>query len=976
MGDLPVNRATRVCIVALFVISTLFAVAARGAEPLPTDPALVTGELPNGLRYIVRKHSVPPERAIMWIHVHTGSLNETEQQRGIAHYMEHMAFNGSENFKPGTLVPFFQSMGMTFGRDQNAFTSFDQTTYQLSLPNTKPETLANGMKFFADVVSRLSLLPSEIDNERQIILEERRRGLSANQRIADIELPRLFPGGLYGVRLPIGTEETIKGVKEQDFRDYYGKWYMPSNATLIVIADADPENVIKAIKQEFSDEPAKPRPKPQDLNIKDYDKDFGIVACDPELTNADVSITKNGPAQPPTTTVEQYVDDMVRNIGESAMNRRFREKVAAGKQPYLRASVSAGDSVNAIHTVELSANAKPAKWKEAMEAAALELQRAREFGFTKREVDRVTKDMTTGAERAVETEGTVPADLLMRRINGAVASGTPVMSPKQRLELLKRVLPTITPEQVSKRFAQEFDLSKNAAFVASLPSSAKAPGEDELVSIGRAALAVKPTQEEDHTAEIAELMHELPTPGKFIDQEDHAASQVWSGWLNNNVRVHYRFMDQRKDEVSINIQLIGGPLLETAENRGITRAAQLAWTRAATMHLSSADIREFMNGKNVNVGGGGFFGGRGRGGGGRRGGGGPGLASGDSIALSVSGKPEEIETGMQLAYLLLTEPKVEPEGFDEFLTRTRESIQDEVTNPMRMGMRLTTQAPYPDNEVRLRPLTVEQVDKLTASSAQAWVDKLVRESPIEVVIVGDLPKERAVELCERYLGSLPTRPRVNPSVYADLRKVQRPSGPRVFSKELVTPTNQAFVFSGFYGADETNRPDVRALGMAARILSTRMIKEVREDAQLVYSIGAQSRAATTFPGFGVFSSGSPTDPEKADALLAKINSMYETFAREGPTEDEVNVAKKQYENTYAEEVKQPMFWSGRLNQLDFRGMTLDELMKEPELYQALSAKDVKETFAKYYSKQNAIVVVVKPKNAGPTTRTASADKPE
>jgi zinc protease len=348
------------------------------------------------------------------------------------------------------------------------------------------------------------------------------------------------------------------------------------------------------------------------------------------------------------------------------------------------------------------------------------------------------------------------------------------------------------------------------------------------------------------------------------------------------------------------------------------------------------------------------------------------LATSDSIALTVSGKSEELETGFQLAHLLLTEPKIEEAGFSQFMERTRQMLQESFTNPATVAQRLQTAAIYPDNEVRLKPLTVEQLDKLTADAAQAWLNRLIAESPIEVTIVGDLPKDKAIELATRYLGSLPSRPRVDAKMFADVRMVQRPKGPRIFEKEINTPTPQAQVYSGFYGADETNRPDVRALSMASRILSTRMVKEVREQAQLVYSIGASSRAGTTYPGFGVFAAGAPTDPHKVPALVAKLQSMYENFAKDGPTDEEVEVAKKQYVNTYAEQLKEPTFWTTRLNQMTFRGMTLDELAKEPDEYAALTAQQVKDTFARYYSKENSIVVVVKPKPDPATKQTAGA----
>jgi zinc protease len=200
------------------------AATAAAEEALPTNPALVTGTLPNGLAYIVRRHNNPEGRVSIWLHVATGSLNETDDTRGLAHYLEHMAFNGSANFPPGAVIPFFQSLGMSFGRDQNAFTSFDQTTYQLTLPGGGRDLLAKGLLYMSDVATRLSLAPAELDAERQIILEEKRARSSAAQRVSDYVYERLAPESTLGRRLPIGTEETLKSLTPQQFREYYGRW--------------------------------------------------------------------------------------------------------------------------------------------------------------------------------------------------------------------------------------------------------------------------------------------------------------------------------------------------------------------------------------------------------------------------------------------------------------------------------------------------------------------------------------------------------------------------------------------------------------------------------------------------------------------------------------------------------------------------------------------------------------------------------
>ncbi len=943
-------------VVGRLAVVALLCLGAMGvqAQPLPSDPSLVTGELENGLRYVIRKHAVPPGRAAMWIHIHSGALNETDRQRGLAHYLEHMAFNGSANFAPGTLVPFFQSLGMQFGRDQNAFTNSEQTTYQLSLPDTKDETLTKGFTFFADVVGRMSLLPNEIEEERGIIQEERRRGLSGRQRTGYYVRERISPGSLLGQRITIGTEETIASVQEQDFRDYYGKWYGASNATLMVVADTDPANIVRVINATFADLPKKPKPVSQDPGVKAYEKSFAIVAHDPEVRSEDIRITKLGPARAAVTTLPRMREELVATLASRAMNRRLSDKNAKGGTSYLNARVSLGGDT-LTYDATISGSAKPGQWKATLSELALELQRARAFGFTSREIEDAKKELLAGAERAVETETTTPAQGIISAMNGAVTAGEPMMSPAQRLQLYRDLVPSITTDEASKRFAAEFD-PKAVAFVAVLPSGDSVPTESELLDLGLKALSVQPTKDTEST-HATQLMASTPAGGKFAEFTEHAASKVWSGWLSNNVRVHYRFMDQRKNQVNVQISLYGGEMLETAENRGLTSAAQLAWSRAATKQLGSTDIRELMTGKKVSVRGGGGFGGGGRGG---RGGGGMAMGGSDSMNLTISGSPEELETGFQLAYLLLTEPKVEAAALDQMKISAKEMLAESTKNPMMFGMRSAAAAPYPDDDARFHPPTPEQIDAVTLEKAQAWLEKMIATSPIEVAIVGDLPRERAVELVEKYLGSLATRDGVTPELFSARRQVKRPAGPRVIEKKIETPTPQAFVLSGFYGPDQKNLREAYAMSIAARVLSTRMVKEVREEAQLVYSIGASSRSGTTYPGFGVFSAGAPTEPAKVQPLVEKLASMYAAFAKDGPTGEELDVARKQFAKNFEDQLIEPAFWQTRLESLTFRGVSLDDMLQQPDVYAAMPADEIRTTFAKYATPQNAIVVTVAP----------------
>ncbi len=935
------------------VLMGMLSLSCVSAQDLPADPQLVTGQLENGLRYIVRQHANPPGRATVWMHVHTGSLNETDPQRGLAHYLEHMAFNGSENFPPGSVVPFFQSLGMTFGRDQNAFTSFDQTTYQLTLPSADPEMIGKGMTYFADVLSKLSLLPKEIDEERQIIQEERRRSLSGQQRTMYYVLERLAPGSIFGQRIVIGTEETIDSVKQADFQDYYGHWYVPANATLMVVADADPQAIVSQIEKGFGSAPKVSRPTPQAVGIQAYKESFAIVASDPEVKTEQVRITRLEPARAPTTTEPQLRDDIVAMLGVMAFNRRLEDKIAAGNTSYLSGGASLGNESGVIYTAEISGQAKPGKWQQALEELALETQRARLYGFSKREFDDAKKEILASVTRAVETEPTMPAGSMISQWNQAISDGEPISSAAQRLEIVQRLLPTVQLDEVGARFAKEYDPSA-ISVIAILPDSAQVPTEASLLEIATKALAVKP-EKEAIEERASQLMDKLPKGGEVAEISEHASTGVWSGWLSNNVRFHYRFMDTRKNNVAVRISLIGGELHETAENRGITQAGLIAWAQQATAHLSSSDIRSLMTGKNIRVGAGASADE-----GGRRGGGGSGGGNADSISLTVAGDPDDLEFGLQLAYLLLTEPKLEPAAFSQFTTRLRPMLEQMETNPMMVGMRAVSGVPYPADVARTQPLTIEQLDRLAAPAAQAQLDQLIQTSPIEVTVIGDLPKEAALKLVAQYLGALPSRDRVSTETCAELRKLERPVGPRTISRTIETDTPQAFVFSGFYGPDAKSVEDTRLMRIASMVLSTRMVKEVREEEQLVYSIGSGFRPGTTYAGFGTISAAAPTSPDKSARLLEKLDSMYAALAKDGITDDELTVAKKQIANTLETQIREPGFWMSRLGQMTFEGTNLDDVMADSAAYEAITKDQVRAAFARYYSSQASMAIVITP----------------
>jgi zinc protease len=411
-------------------------------------------------------------------------------------------------------------------------------------------------------------------------------------------------------------------------------------------------------------------------------------------------------------------------------------------------------------------------------------------------------------------------------------------------------------------------------------------------------------------------------------------------WLDNGVRAHHRFMDERKNEASITITLAGGTIQETPADRGLTEAALRAWERPATSALSSTAIRDLMNGAKVRV---------------RSG------MTGDTLTLSVSGDPAELERGLQLAYLLLTDPVIEPAALEQWKDGELQRIAARKSQPMQVLATTSAEAIYPKDETRPKSLTAEQVMALGRDAAQAWLRRLIVTAPIEVAVVGDIDREAATRLVTRYLGALPARPRIGDKTLSDLRTIARPRGPIVVEESIDARTPQAAVFAGFFGVDLANVRDIRLLNVAARVLSTRMMKTIREGRQLVYSIGASSEPAVIYPGFGLFAAMAPTDPGKAPELAAAVEDMYAELAKAGPTADELAVAKRQMTNLLDEILKDPSFWSSRLSALDYRGQKIDDVLGARAAYEGFTADEVRDGFARYDRPEARLRFVITPK---------------
>ena len=926
-------------VIALIAIAAL-PVTLLG-RPLPTDPRIATGKLSNGVTWVYRQHDNPPGKMALMIHVDTGSLNEKDSQRGLAHFIEHMAFNGSENFPPGALIPYFESIGMEFGGDLNAFTSFDQTAYMLFTPNTDAEQISKALMVLSDYAFRMSLIDEELDKERGVILEESRTGKSAFQRIRDKLYPELYEGSRIAKRLVIGDEEVIANAPRSEFADYYRAWYRPENITLLMVGDAPRDAFAPLIEKWFGQyKPDTPARKQHGPEFTMFTKQRGLVVTDPEMAFCRIQMMNIRPGRPPIVTTEQGRTELVEYLGSWVVDRRYEELVNKGEASFRRAGVGVTSFFNDALLISGSASGEPQDWAKMLEQIVMEVNRAREFGFTEREYKLAKKEIIADFELAVKQEPTQSARRFIRRMVRTVNNKEPIMSAQQDLDVLEELLPTIALGEVNQTFKEHFTPGTFAYIVTMVEKEGVAvPTRDEVVAAARAAWArkVEPIKEEEAPTE---LLTSLPTPGKIVEKTVDEDLGITSAWLENGVRVHHRFIDYKKNSVWVSIALAGGQIEENASNAGITEVAALAVEEAATNRLTSTNIRDIMTGKNIKVSAGG---------------------QGDSLTVTVAGAPEDLEVGLQLAYALLTDGKIEEAAFKNWKLRTLQLI-DMFDKMPRFKAYEAMEDLLSGGDPRRTRMTREKVEAQSVAAAQAWFTRLRKEAPIEVAVVGDIQREKAMPLIERYLGSLPKRDR-SAKHLDKLRRVARPTGPLTRHVKVETMTPQATTFAGFMGCEGRNTFDRRAMQLASNTLSSRVIKRIREDLSLVYSIRASHNPSWIYEDAGRFMAGAPCDPAKAEKVADEIHKMFKAFADEGPTEEELANAKKQIAENLDTGMREPTYWWRILRHHDLHGRDLAQQKIEKAAFERYTGEQVKTVFRKYYTPIRQFSVIALPTKA-------------
>lgn len=854
---------------------------------IPLDPLITTGKFANGLTYFIRKTNKPEKRAELRLVVDVGSIVEEDEQQGLAHLLEHMAFNGTKHFPKQETVSFLESLGMRFGPSINAYTSFDETVYMLQVPTEKPEVLDRAFLILEDWAHGQTLDPAEIDKERGVVKEEWRLRRGAFARIQDKQFPIMLQGSRYAERLPIGKVEVIDNFKHDRLKKFYEDWYRPDLMTVIAVGDFDVAAVEKMVRAHFEPIPAAKAPKPRPIYpVPDHPGTLYAIATDKEAPSASVSILSKFDARE-RGSVGAYRRQTVERLFGAMLSTRFSELAQKPDAPIVGAGSGRGQFVRGKEVTSLSAGVKGDAIEKTIEVLFTEAERVARFGFTQGELDRVKVNILTSLERSLTEKENTPAASIAGELVRHVTQRETVPGIAYEVALNRRFLPEITLAEVNA-LAKEWLPDRNRVITISAPDK---PGfvvpDEKQVATVMASIAGKDIKAYVDTVDDAPLLEPLPTPGAVVKTARKEAFGITEWTLANGVKVVLKPTTFREDEILLRGTSFGGSSLASDADYVTASTAAMVVGRGGIGRLSDADLRKKMTGKVASA-----------------------TASiGETEeAISGSSSKKDLETMFQLIYLRFTQPRQDPQAFAALQGQMKSALINQQNSPGFHFSEAMTTALY-GNHVRRRPTTLATVEAMNLDKSFAFYkDRFADAGDFTFVIVGSFDVETIKPLVERYLGGLPSKGRKESWKDTGVRYAKGFIERRV-EKGLEPQSNTAIVFTGPFTFNQEQRVAIRAM---ADVLSTRLHEKLREDLGGTYGVSANASYVQIPVSTYSININFGSAPDRVEGLVKAAFEEIELLKTQGPTEKQVNDAKEKLLRDYETNMKSNSYLVGQL----------------------------------------------------------------
>lgn len=944
MGHVRVLVMAAVAIVAGLVAMPGAQVAAPRAVPpalaldraLPIDPAVRTGTLPNGLKYLIRQNGRPEKRVSMRLAVNVGSIHEEADQRGLAHFLEHMAFNGSENFKPGELVSFLESIGARFGPHVNASTSFDETIYMLDLPTDRPGYVDRGMLALHDFAAGLSLLPGEIDKERGVVLEEWRGRLGAGSRLTDKQLPVLMQGSLYADRLPIGLPEVITGAPRERVLAFYKKWYRPDQMALTVVGDLPVDEAERLVHQRFGGIPAATGAAPSVNRSVPATKDALVsMNTDPEAQGWTVSVAfKKVPEH--DNTVGGYRKTLVRQLVSQMLNMRLREIARRPNAPFLGAQAGESGLGRELELFEIEASVPEGRITEGLSALMLEARRMQQFGFNATELDRARLALLAGYERAYNERGTSESPGYANEYVRHFLEQEPIPGIEFEYKIAATYLPTVTPAEVAA-VAKALITDDNRIVLGVAPEKKETPppSADMLkASMVRAeAATVEPWAD---ATEGRSLVAKAPAPGRVASRRAVPEIGATALTLSNGVEVWLKPTDFKHDQVLFTAYALGGTSLASPENY---KSATLATSMVGVGGLGGfdpVDLSKMLSGKIAQAS--------------------PAIGQ-YTNGVSGSATPRDLETALQLNYLALTAPNFTPEAFDLLKRRLTGMLANREESPRAVFGEKVEQV-NTSNHYSAVAIKAADVATLNLDAMKAfYTSRFANAADFTYFFVGAFTVDEITPLLERWVATLPSTGK-RAGALRDMG-VKFPAGVvRDEVRKGKEPASQTVLsFFADAGQDELEMHRARA---ASQLLGIRLRDILREELGGTYGVAVGFDNPLPLKGYGAMVIQFGSSPDNVDTLVAATMAEIERLKAEGPSADDVNTVKEMERRELETSVKQNAYWMGSMQTVHMLGWDPVGITRRAERTEKLTPEILHGVFKKYFPMDRYTLVTLKP----------------
>ena len=876
-------------LLAMLALSTMM--LAQQAMPLPFDQNVRRGKLENGLTYYIRHNEKPAQRANFYIAQKVGSILEEDDQQGLAHFLEHMAFNGTKNFPGKELLNYMEHNGVKFGENVNAWTSIEQTVYMLTnVPTTNPGLVDSCILILHDWSSFISLDGEEIDKERGVILEEMRQGQGAQMRMYQKMLPEIYPNSPYGHRLPIGTEEVVTGFDHEALRAYYHKWYRPDLQGIIIIGDVDVNEVENHLKTIFEDIPAPVNPAERTrFEVADNAEPIVSIATDREETHYNISVYYKHDVVPNEEKgdisywIKGYIDDLISTM----FNNRMEELTQKANPPFIfgygyYGTFFVSDTKDAWTTMAYAKDKDGID--EALSALVAESKRMQQYGFTESEFERAKADLMRRIESQYDERDKQETNRYFYPILNHFLTNEPLMGIENEYMLLSQILPNLPVEAINM-YAQEMIREDNIVITLTAPEKEdeKLPSKDELLALFNKAKEVE-VEAYKETVSNEPLIATLPVKGAIDTKKHDNTFDATILTLKNGVKVIYKPTKFKDDEILMNAFSFGGySVMDQSDPYTLQEINELA-TLGGVGNFSAIDLPKVLAGKKASV-----------------------YPSVSSITEGISGNcsVKDLETMLQLTYLYFNSLRSDEDAFHSYITRTKAMVANMEADPNTAFRDNLIFAMY-DNHPLVKRMKAEDYDKVDyAKALKLFADRFKDANNFVFTFVGNIDPETFEPMIEQYIGALKTK---------NNKETWTTNVPTITDKDVTSHYTKAMenpmvtcymVYNGDIEYSLENQLKMQVLSDVMDIVYT---EKIREDEGGTYGVGVQGNVSLRPKESFMFLIGFQTNKEMYEKLMGIAIAELQNVANQGPRPEDLKKVKEFLVKKHSEDLESNRYW--------------------------------------------------------------------